>query len=65
MKLYPHEKIYKSTHTFYEKITWDGNIKKKTSGRYTHCKDCIAVDLILKYSQNHSKLRRSDTLFLY
>ena len=40
---------------FYEKVTLDGNIKEKTSGRYTNCKHCIAVDLMLKYSQNDSK----------
>ena len=44
---------------FYEKVTWDGNIKEKTSGRYTNCKHCIVVDLILKYSQNDSKLGRN------
>jgi hypothetical protein len=46
-KLYP-KKYYKETCMFYENVTWDGNIKKKLE-RYTNCKHCIAVDLILKH----------------
>jgi hypothetical protein len=48
-KLYP-KKYYKETCMFYENVTWDGNIKKKLE-RYTNCKHCIAVDLILKHKQ--------------
>jgi len=49
LKLYP-KKYYKETCMFYENVTWDGNIKKKLE-RYTNCKHCIAVDLILKHKQ--------------
>ena len=41
----------------YENVPWDGNIKKKL-GRYTICKHCIAVDLILKHNQKGSMLGR-------
>jgi hypothetical protein len=30
---------------------------------YTNCKHCIAVDLMLKYSQNDSSREGSDTLY--
>jgi len=39
---------------FYENVTWDG-ICRQTLGRYTNCKYCIAIDLILKHNQKGSK----------
>ena len=33
-------------------------ILRKKLGRYTNCKQCIAVDLILKHDQNGSRLVR-------
>jgi hypothetical protein len=54
MKLYPPppNKIL-----FYENVAWDGNIKK-TLGRYTNGKHCLAVDLILKHNQKGSRFGR-------
>jgi hypothetical protein len=38
-------------------LTWDGILIKKL-GRYTNCKHCIEVDLILMHNQKGSRLRR-------
>jgi len=43
---------------FYENVSWDGNIKKNNLRRYTNCRHCIPVDLILKHKQKGSRLGR-------
>ena len=46
---------------FYENVTWMGILRKQL-GRYTNCKPCIAVDLIL--AKRALGWEGSDTLFI-